>query len=144
VVAVGKNTPHDELRARLLGSLWRTRKCPVHFVRVLPKDTPVAALEAAERALERFAQEETPGAATAEILASDDDVAALADIAHEGELLVLGLTRRQGRRLFGRRALKIAHETPATTLLISPKLSGFANLVETEALRRFPTNRPPP
>jgi amino acid transporter len=144
VVAVGRNTPHEELRARLLGSLWRTRKCPVHFVRVLPKDTPAPALEAAERDLVAFAQEESPGEVSAEVVASDDGVAVLGSVAKEGELLVLGLTRHHGRRLFGRTALKITHQTAATTLLISPKRSGLVNLVETEALRRFPSSRPPP
>ncbi len=144
VVAVGQKTGHDDLRARLLGSLWRSRKCPVHFVRVLPADTPVAALEAAERALLRFAQEETASEVSAEVIASDEGPDALADVAKENELLVLGLTRSHGRRLFGRTSLKITRQTAATTLLISPKRSGLSNFVESEGMRRFPTAYPPP
>jgi len=146
VVAVRPGAPHDDLRARLLGSLRRTRERPVHFVRVLPANTSESARQAAERELNVFADEETPGAPTAEIILSDDLIGAIADCAAEGELLILGLTHHRTTRLVGEHALKITPRTAAVTLLISRKETslGLASLVDADGPRRFLSSRRPP
>jgi hypothetical protein len=125
VVAVGPTAPHDGLRARLLGSLRRTRERPVHFVRVLPVGTSDSVRESAQRDLQVFAEEETPGAPTSEIIVSDDPLVAIAGCAESGDLLILGLMRHRGGRLFGEHSLQITHRTEATTLLIGHKQAGL-------------------
>jgi len=145
VVAVGPTAGHDDLRARLLGSLRRARERHVHFVRVLPVGTPDSAQESAGRDLQMFAEDETHGAATSEIIASDDPVAAIAGCAEPGELLILGLMRHRGRRLFGEHALQITHRTDATTLLISHKQAGLglAARAAKDERRRLLSSLPP-
>lgn len=144
VVAVGHDPAHIGLRARLLGSLRRSGERPVHFVRVVPADTPAAGIAAAQEELAIFAAEETPGTATAQVIAGDDVAATIADLVGEGELLVLGLMRHRGRRLFGEMALQITHRTQAASLLISHKRGVIDGLVDAESRRRYPTSRPTP
>src|SRR5690606_7061634 len=115
VVPVGGRGGHDDLRARLLGSLGRTGRREVRFVRILPGDTPEERREQVRRELFFFAEEETHGRPGAEVIASDDVVAALAESAGEGDLLVLGLQRDRGKRLFGEVALQVARRTDAAT-----------------------------
>lgn len=119
VVPVGGRGGHDALRARLLGSLGRASNKPVRFVRVVGQD--VSEEERAELAkeLRAFAAEETRGEPEAEVVASGDVVRALATSAGAGDVLILGLQRHKGRRLFGEVALRIARETEATVLMIS-------------------------
>ena len=75
--------------------------------------------EQATRELEIFAEEEARNRTEAEVIASDAVVEALAGCADEGDLLVLGLQRHRGKRLFGELALQVARRTRAATLLIS-------------------------
>ncbi|MCZ7680856.1 MAG: hypothetical protein M5U28_19590 [Sandaracinaceae bacterium] len=119
VVPIGGRGGHDELRARLLGSLGRTQRRPVRFVRVVPEDTPAEKRETLRAEFLRFAEEETHGVAEAAVVASDAVVSALAASAGAGELLILGLQRHEGRRLLGEVALQVARETDAAVLMIS-------------------------
>ncbi len=55
------------------------------------------------------------------MVASDDVVDALAGLAGEGDLLVLGLQRHRGKRLIGEVALQVARKTSAATIMLSRK-----------------------
>lgn len=121
VVPIGGRGGHDDLRARLLGSLGRTAKREVRFVQIVPESTSTTRRAQVERALHVFAEEETRGHPAAEVIASDAIVDSLAGCAGPGDLLVLGLQRHRGRRLFGEVALQVARRTEAATILISRK-----------------------
>lgn len=120
VVAMGDALEHDALRTRLLGSLFRTAAREVQFVRVLPEGTPPQDLRALETKLLALAREETPGnSGTATVKVDDDVVRAVVEVADAADLLILGLSRHQGRRLIRETALRIATRTQAATILVS-------------------------
>lgn len=119
VVPIGGRGGHDDLRARLLGSLGRAGRRKVRFVRVVPPGTPDKKRKQIERELFLFAEEETRGRPEASAIPSDAIVDALASSATKNDLLVLGLQRQRGRRLFGEVALEVARRTEAAAILIS-------------------------
>ncbi len=119
IVPIGGRGGHDNLRARLLGSLGRSGLRRVTFLRILPPGTGERERRHAEHTLRTFADEETRGSPNAEVLLSDDVVSALSTVAGEGDLLVLGLQRHRGKRLFGEVALQVARQSRSATLLIS-------------------------
>lgn len=119
VVPVGGRGGHDSLRARLLGSLGRSARQRVRFVRVVSEETEGDERAQIEKDLLAFAEEETHGEPEAEVIASSDVVAAIASAAGPKDLLILGLQRSKGRRLFGTIAIRIARQTDAAVLMIS-------------------------
>lgn len=120
LVAMGHKLEHDALRTRLLGSLFRTSARGVEFMQVLPQGTPQSEQEAVHKELHRLAREETPGeSGTANVVLDDDVVGAVVRAADEADLLILGLSRHQGRRLFRETALRIAARTETATILVS-------------------------
>jgi basic amino acid/polyamine antiporter, APA family len=119
LVPVGGRGGHDELRARLLGSLCRGTARSVTFARILPCSAGAERVAESERSLRRVAEEEAPGQASTRVVQSDDLVGALVQLASEHDLLVLGIQRLKGRRAFGRVALAAAARNPAATILIS-------------------------
>jgi amino acid transporter len=119
VAAVGGRGGHDDLRARLLGSLGRGGERDVVFVQVVGADTPEPARRQLERQLRVFAGEEAHRNARAEVLADDAVVDALVGFAKPTDLFILGLQQHRGRRLFGALAVRIARCTDAAILMIS-------------------------
>ncbi|MEM9187729.1 MAG: amino acid permease [Myxococcota bacterium] len=119
LVPVGGRGRHHELRARLLGSLWRTGDREVTFLAVLQADASDRELESAKKSLAQFAAEEVPGKAVACVVRSDDVAGAVSEEAKQHDLTVLGLQEQGGRRFFGAISLKIARETSCATVLIS-------------------------
>jgi basic amino acid/polyamine antiporter, APA family len=119
VVPIGGRGGHDDLRARLLGSLGRAKGRVVRFVRIVAPSTPESQMKTVKRELQIFAEEEARNHAEAEVIPSDAVVEAIAGAADEGDLLVLGLQRHRGKRLFGAVTLQVARRTRAATLLIS-------------------------
>lgn len=119
LIPVGGKGGHDELRARVLGSLCRTGERDVTFVQFLPSAMDSSRHAEVLNRLRKLAQEETPNHPHAEILVSDDAVHGITERARDADLLVLGLARKQGRRTFGRVGLEIVRRSPCATLLIS-------------------------
>jgi nucleotide-binding universal stress UspA family protein len=119
VAAIGGRGTHDDLRARLLGSLGRTERRDVVFVQVVAAATAEATREELRKELHAFAKEETHGAPGAEVLASDDVIEALVGVTGPADLLVLGLQQHRGKRLFGEVAVRIARASDAAVLMIS-------------------------
>ncbi len=119
VVPFGGRGGHDELRARLLGSLARGQRRSVCFVRVVAETVPEAAREEMRQELLAFAAEETHGEPTAEVIASAAVVDTIAGFAKPGDVLVLGLQRNERRRVVSATALEIAEKTAAAVLMIS-------------------------
>jgi hypothetical protein len=119
IVPVGGRGGHDELRARLLGSLGRAGLTNVHFVQVTKQSLSRHEKTHLERELRVFAEEETYGTPDAKLIQSDDIVETLAEEAGPHDLIILGLRHQRGKRLFGELALQVARRTPAATLMIS-------------------------
>lgn len=119
VVPIAGRGGHDDLRARLLGSLGREAGRIVRFVRVVPTDTRESGKTQIEGELRVFAEEESRGETEAQVIASDSVVDALAGSACRDDLLVLGLQRREGKRRVGDLPRQVAERTSAATVLIS-------------------------
>jgi amino acid transporter len=119
VAAVGGRGGHDDVRARLLGSLDRSSHRELVFVQVVAASTPMAERRQLERQLHAFAQEETHGQPRAEVVAHDDVVEALTGFVGPSDLFILGLQQRRGQRLFGEVAVRVARGTEAAILMIS-------------------------
>ena len=110
---------HDELRARLLGSLCRTTPRTLTFMRVLPSAAAAVEEEAARRALTRLASDESPSPPAVELVRSDDVVAAVTEAASAHDLLVLGLPRRRGQTVLGGLALQLVAQVGCSVILLS-------------------------
>jgi nucleotide-binding universal stress UspA family protein len=120
LVPIGGRGWHDRLRARLLGSLFRTGGRDVTFLRVFPEGRPSQELARARRELEHIADREAPGRSRAEVLETDDVVQAILDRAAEADMVILGVERANRRhRAFGQVTLRVARETSTPVLIIS-------------------------
>ena len=123
VIPIGGLAVNDRLRARLLGSLYRTGVRQVRYVRVLPEGTSDADLARAHRELLRIGLDEAPGFAEAEVLVRGDPIAAIAEDVGPGDLLILGVQRlAQRKRAFGRFTLSVARATDCPILMISRRV----------------------
>jgi len=119
IVPVGGRGNHDELRARLLGSLGRAGCTNVRFVQVTDEAMAPNLKRHRERELRMFAEEESFGVPQVALIESDDIVRALADEAGPKDLIILGLQHERHKRLFSELALQVARRTEAATLMIS-------------------------
>jgi amino acid transporter len=117
LVPLGGRRDQSLMRARLLGSMERTAKREIHFLRVVGADVPAAQRAGIERELRVLAKDELPGAASVEVAQAADPVAELVRRAADYDLVVLGAQRR-GRR-FGALPLRLARETDRALVLIS-------------------------
>jgi len=120
LVPMGERLAHDALRTRLLGSLFRTAGRGVEFMRVVPEGTQPDEQRRVEAELVQLAREETPGeSGTGKVLVGDDVIGTVVQAADESDLLILMLSRHQGRRLLRETALRIAARTQTATILVS-------------------------
>jgi basic amino acid/polyamine antiporter, APA family len=119
LVPVGGRGSQHELRARLLGSLGRTAPREITFMRVLEAETPTQELEDTKLRLRALAEEETRGHPQIEVVASPNPSATVLERASQNDLLVLGLPRVGGRKLFGEFAVKLAQGAPCATIMLS-------------------------
>jgi APA family basic amino acid/polyamine antiporter len=106
---------HNELRARLLGSIWRLGAREISLLRVVPGLATDLHCAQARQALERTAEDEVPHASDYLVTKNNDVVEAIAEHATACDLLVLGLRRRT----FGDMALRIADRTTCAIVMIS-------------------------
>ena len=122
LVPLGGRSRHSVLRARLLGSLCRTNKREVSFLRVLPREASGDRRRKARRELAHKALEEVPFHSQVEVISDDDAAGTLVRKASESDLVVLGLQRLgRKRKMFGNTALKIARETGCGIIMISQR-----------------------
>ncbi|MFH1573731.1 MAG: amino acid permease [Acidobacteriota bacterium] len=120
LVPVGGRGDHDRLRARLLGSLYRTAPRETTFLRVVTEELSDGVFSRYQRELSRLALDEVPGPAQALLIRGSDVAAAVASHAAENDLTIFGL-RRLGRKqkIFGDVPLGIAQDTSKAILFIS-------------------------
>jgi len=120
LVPVGGKDIHDQLRARLLASLWRNNIRQISFLRILEEKVKAQAMEKIRVKLTRIAREEVPGAPEVVVVQSDDVFETIIEHATESDLVILGLQRlKDGRRVFGELALRVARETHCAIIMIS-------------------------
>ncbi|MEW5800542.1 MAG: amino acid permease [bacterium] len=120
LVPVGGRNEHNELRARLLGSLCRSRDLEVTFLRILPKHESRKVRKKAWRDLTRLAQDETPGYPHVKVIHSSTVAEEVARHARENDLIILGLQRINRRhKVFGHIPLSIAASTTCPIIMIS-------------------------
>lgn len=120
LVPIGGRSRHEQLRARLIGSLIRAGVRDVTFLRVLPERVP-------DRLRRNIAHEtraflEAENAASCEIrVVRDDHVAdAVAREASDCDLVILGIQRHGRRRkIFGQVTLDIGRKTSCALLMLS-------------------------
>jgi nucleotide-binding universal stress UspA family protein len=111
---------HEYLLALLLGSLLRSRRRQVTFLRVLPTSTAPDEVRRVRRALVRLSADEARQRCQIEVLRDDDALTAVAARAAASDLTILGV-QRHGRRkkLFGDFTLQIAQRTSCPLIVIS-------------------------
>jgi nucleotide-binding universal stress UspA family protein len=120
LVPIGGRGWHDRLRARLLGSLFRTGGRRVTLLRVVPANASEEACTRARREMARVARDEAPGHSRVSVVRSDDAGRVIAEQAAASDLVILGVQRLSRRKkAFGHVALQIAAETTCAILMIS-------------------------
>jgi amino acid transporter len=119
VVPVGGRGSQKELRARLLGSLGRAKGRTIRFLRVVRPDTSRIEQDAARQQLSTYARDEAQGDFEVDVIPSADPSAAVLERATDADLLVLGLPRVRGKKLFGEVAIRIAAQSPGATIMLS-------------------------
>jgi hypothetical protein len=120
LVPVGGKGDHDELRARLLGSLCRSSEREVTFLRIVSSKATDGDLKWMRYKLARFAGDEVPTEPKVEVVRKKNVIDGVREYAAESDLVILGI-QRMGRRkkVFGDIAMEIARVTPGATILIS-------------------------
>lgn len=120
LVPVGGKDTHDQLRARVLSSLWRANIRDIAFLRILEGKQKAQATEKIRVKLAGIASEELPGTPKVKVVQSDDVFRTIIAHSAESDLVILGLQRlKDGRRVFGKLALRIARETDCAIIMIS-------------------------
>ncbi|MEJ2165300.1 MAG: amino acid permease [Desulfobacterales bacterium] len=122
LVPLGGRGQHDQLRARLLGSLYRHGIRQINFLQVLPQDASGRAIVRAKKWLAEMAKDELAGDVQIEVICSDNWAERIIERAADVDLLILGLQRVARRqKLFGETVLRIARETSCGLILINRK-----------------------
>jgi len=122
LVPFGGSGQHDQLRARLLGSLYRNGIRQIHFMQVMPKNSSRHAVRKAEEWLDQMAKDELGGDAKIEVYCGDSAVDGIVKRAADVDLLVLGMQRfARHQKFFGETALRIARQTSCGLILINRK-----------------------
>ena len=122
LVPFGGRGQHDQLRARLLGSLYRHGIRQIHFLQVLPQNSTRHAVRKAEKWLAEMSKDELGGDAKIEVYCSDSAIDWIIERAADVDLLVLGTQRfARNQKFFGETALRIARQTSCGLILINRK-----------------------
>jgi APA family basic amino acid/polyamine antiporter len=120
LVPIGGRRTHDELRARLLGSLCRSGPKSVSYLRVLPRSNSQRDESRALAELLRVTEVEVLGRVETQVVRSDSVVEEINRRARESDLVILGLQRAPGRRrLLGDTAIQVALAAHCPLILIS-------------------------
>jgi hypothetical protein len=122
LVPFGGRGQHEQLRARLLGSLHRHGIRQIHFMQVLPQNSSPNAIKKAEVWLSEMAKDELGGDARIEVYCKNNATEWIIERAADFDLMILG-TRRFARhqKLFGETVLRIARQTSCGLILINRK-----------------------
>ncbi len=120
LVPIAGRGGHEHFRAQLLGSLLRSSRRKLTFLRVLPLSTSREDITLAERDLRRLAEDEVRKPCQIKVVTSDDALQTVAEYADQADLLILGV-QRHGRRkkLFGGFTRQLAQRTNCPMIVMS-------------------------
>jgi amino acid transporter len=118
LVPLGGRRDHSHLRARLLGSLSRSGKRSLTFLRTLPPAMLPDTRRRFERTLRQLARDEAAGPHEVVVEYTDHPREAILQYAAEADLVVMGISRRPGSRALGELPLSIAEESDVPLVLI--------------------------
>lgn len=122
LVPFGGRGMHDQLRARLLGSLYHHGIRQIEFMQVLPLLSPRKTIQKAETWLAEMARDELGGDARINVPCSDAPIDTIIERAAHVDLLVLGTQRfARNQKFLGQTALRIARQTSCGLILINRK-----------------------
>ena len=120
LVPIAGRGGHESLVARLIGSLSRTGPREVTFVRVVPKASRPEALQRARRDLDHLTQDTVGPGGHSLVLPHDDPLGALAELALESDLVILGVQRMaHNHKLFGHFTRELAQRVACPVLVMS-------------------------
>lgn len=120
VPIAGRGEAH-ELRARLLGALFRHMPRELRFMTVIPQNASAADENEALRIAKRVADVNIPVTPVVDVVRHDDPTAAILEAAAACDLMVLGLQTRGGRKTFGDVTLQIARSAPCAVIVLANK-----------------------
>jgi nucleotide-binding universal stress UspA family protein len=120
LVPVGGHSGHDQLRARILGSLQYVGIDQITFLQILPETTPDEAIVRKREWLKHMAEDERIQNPRIIVERSDQPIDIIIRHAAENDLLILGL-QRLGRRqkMIGNVVRQIARQTSCSLILIN-------------------------
>ncbi len=124
LVPIGGLGKHDELRARLIGSLYRTYGPDLDFtfLQLVPEKTSRRTYLATVRELSLLAQDEVPGRSEVIVLKSGALEAELLKAAAESDLMILGLQRvTKNQKVFSALNISLARQVQCPIIMISRK-----------------------
>ncbi|MCG8605698.1 amino acid permease [bacterium] len=122
LVPIGGRRVHNELRARLLGSLWRMGVREIKFLQILAEKATDHSEEKALQGLIKFARDEVPGQPSVQVVRSNAIVDKIMEHAMDSDLVVLGLQRLGRRRkVFSEVVLRVARNSKGAVLIIGSR-----------------------
>ncbi len=120
LVPVGRQGHDVEMRARVLGSLQTQGRPEITWVTVIPPSDTAESEAQTHRKLLSLARDNVYGDPVLKVLRSESPIEALAEMAAEHELLVLGMHRGDdGKRLLGSFNTALLAHTEVAALVIS-------------------------
>ena len=119
LIPIGGKGVHDHLLARLLGSLMRTGRREITFLRILPESATPDEVQKARYALVHLAEEEVHEECNIDVVKSGDPVSEVTKRADKFDLLILGVQKVDKKtRLFGHFTRMVAHQTQVPIIVI--------------------------
>ena len=119
LVPIGRRGHDIAMRARVLGSLHTDAAPQITWVTIIPTDTTELGEAQTRRYLLQLARDNVYGDPTLLVVRDDNPIEALATLADDHELLVLGMHRSSdGKRLFGDFNTAVVERTTIATLII--------------------------
>lgn len=119
LIPIGGKAVHEHLLARLLGSLMRTGRRDITFLRIVPPDTSEDEIRKARKALQHLAEEELHKECDIEIVKSSEPVKVITEKSEDFNLIILGVQKvNRTERLFGNFTRMVAQDTPCPIIVI--------------------------
>lgn len=120
LVPIGGGGSHDSLRAQLLGSLLRSSKRELTYLRIMPQSASPAEMRQAERELQRLADDEVRVPCAVLVMQSEQPIEAVIERTAQSDLVILGAQRHDRRKkIFGDFTRRLAGETTSPLIIIS-------------------------
>jgi basic amino acid/polyamine antiporter, APA family len=119
-VPIGGLGIHDELRARLLGSLCRERSREITFIRAISTDSTEKQFNQTFKRLSELVKDEVPVDANVQVIRSDNFLQDLVKISDNIDLIILGIQSSNRReRIIGDFIVELSKRTNCPLILIS-------------------------